>query len=61
MALDTAGAASRTQAPRIDLARVLGPWAAAAIVVGTMLGTGIFIVPSTMARQAGSVPLVMAA
>jgi APA family basic amino acid/polyamine antiporter len=59
--LDTTGAASRTQAPRIDLARVLGPWAAAAIVVGTMLGTGIFIVPSTMARQAGSVPLVMTA
>ena len=26
-----------------------------------MLGTGIFIVPSTMARQAGSVPLVMLA
>ena len=46
---------------RLDLARVLGPWAAAAIVVGTMLGTGIFIVPSTMARQAGSVPLVMTA
>lgn len=48
-------------ATRIDLARVLGPWAASAIVVGTMLGTGIFIVPSTMARQAGTMPLVMAA
>ena len=48
-------------AARVDLARVLGPWAAGAIVVGTMLGTGIFIVPSTMARQAGSVPLVMLA
>ena len=46
---------------RLDLARVLGPWAAASIVVGTMLGTGIFIVPSMMARQAGSVPLVMTA
>ena len=48
-------------AARVDLARVLGPWAAGAIVVGTMLGTGIFIVPSTMARQAGSVPVVMLA
>lgn len=55
-------ATSRAPAPpAIDLARVLGPWTAAAIVVGTMLGTGIFIVPSTMARQAGSVPLVMLA
>jgi APA family basic amino acid/polyamine antiporter len=59
--LHTIGAAPRTPSPHIDLARVLGPWAAAAIVVGTMLGTGIFIVPSTMARQAGSVPLVMTA
>lgn len=42
-----------------DLSRVLGPWTAAAIVVGTMVGTGIFIVPATMARQAGSVALVM--
>lgn len=50
-----------TGGARPELARVLGPWAAAAIVVGTMLGTGIFIVPSTMARQAGSIPLVMSA
>jgi amino acid transporter len=53
-----AGTGSRT---RLELARLLGPWAAAAIVIGTMLGTGIFIVPSTMARQAGSIPLVMLA
>ena len=60
---DTSGAlpAPPREAARVDLARALGPWAAAAIVVGTMLGTGIFIVPSTMARQAGSVPLVMLA
>lgn len=61
--LDTSGTdpPAPSEAARVDLARVLGPWAAAAIVVGTMLGTGIFIVPSTMARQAGSVPLVMLA
>jgi amino acid transporter len=28
------------------------------IVVGTMVGTGIFIVPGTMARDAGSAPVV---
>ncbi len=41
-----------------ELARVLGPWAAAAIVVGTMIGTGIFIVPADMARTAGRPALV---
>ena len=45
---------------RLELVRGLGPWAAAAIVIGTMIGTGIFIVPSAMARDAGSVGLVFA-
>jgi basic amino acid/polyamine antiporter, APA family len=36
----------------------LSGWAAAAIVVGMMIGTGIFIVPADMARSAGSVALV---
>jgi APA family basic amino acid/polyamine antiporter len=43
------------------LVRGLGPWAATAIVVGTMVGTGIFIVPADMARSANSVGLVMLA
>lgn len=38
--------------------RALGPWAATAIVIGTMIGTGIFIVPADMARTAGTVRLV---
>lgn len=41
--------------------RGLGPWAASAIVVGTMVGTGIFLKPSEMAAAGGSVSLVYAA
>jgi basic amino acid/polyamine antiporter, APA family len=44
-----------------ELVRGLGPWAAAAIVVGTMIGTGIFIKPASMAQAAGTVGLVTAA
>jgi APA family basic amino acid/polyamine antiporter len=43
----------------LELIRGLGPWAAMAIVVGTMIGTGIFIVPAEMARDAGSMGLVL--
>ncbi len=46
---------------RPELVRALGPWAAAAIVVGTMIGTGIFLKPSQMARDTGSVALIFAA
>ena len=43
-----------------ELVRGLGAWAAAAIVIGTMIGTGIFIVPADMARSASTVLLVFA-
>ena len=36
----------------LELVRGLGFWSATAIVVGTMIGTGIFLVPSEMARAA---------
>ena len=36
------------------LKRELGVWSAAAIVVGTVIGSGIFLVPSSMARNVGS-------
>src|SRR5271165_5074175 len=36
------------------LKRELGVWSAAAIVVGTVIGSGIFLVPSPMARNVGS-------
>jgi APA family basic amino acid/polyamine antiporter len=45
----------------LELVRGLGIWSATAIVVGMMIGTGIFLVPSEMARAAGSVELVFAA
>lgn len=46
---------------RVTLVRGLGTIASTAIVVGTVIGTGIFLVPSSMARATGSVGLVFAA
>src|SRR5271166_1732258 len=46
---------------RLELVRGLGPWASAAIVVGTMIGTGIFLKPAEMAREGRSVSIVFAA
>lgn len=43
-----------------ELRRDLGPWAAASIVVGTVIGSGIFLVPRTMVERVGSVELVFA-
>jgi amino acid transporter len=46
---------------RLELVRGLGPWASTAIVVGTMVGTGIFLKPAEMAREGRFVSLVFAA
>jgi amino acid transporter len=46
---------------RLELVRGLGAWASAAIVVGTMIGTGIFLKPAEMAREGKSVSVVFAA
>src|ERR1700675_2442309 len=46
---------------RPELGRGLGAWASAAIVVGTMIGTGIFLKPAEMAREGQSVSIVFAA
>jgi len=43
------------------LVRGLGLWSATAIVIGDMIGTGIFLVPSDMARVVGSPAMVFAA
>ena len=44
-----------------ELVRGLGKWSSAAIVVGTMVGTGIFLKPAEMAADAGSLLIVLAA
>ncbi len=41
-----------------ELKRDLGIWAALALVVGTVIGSGIFRVPQSMILNVGSVPLV---
>src|SRR6267154_4416257 len=46
---------------RLELVRGLSAWASAAIVVGTMIGTGIFLKPAEMAREGRSVFVVFAA
>ncbi len=37
-----------------ELKRALGVWSALAIVVGSVIGSGIFLVPSTMVQRTGS-------
>jgi APA family basic amino acid/polyamine antiporter len=41
-----------------ELKRDLGAWAAASIVVGTVIGSGIFLVPKTMIQRAGTPQMV---
>jgi basic amino acid/polyamine antiporter, APA family len=41
-----------------ELKRELGPWAAASIVVGTVIGSGIFLVPQAMVLRVGT-PLMV--
>jgi len=56
-----AGNAGAAAPEPVELVQGLGAWAAAAIVVGTMIGTGIFLVPSSMALNAHSIGLVFLA
>jgi len=43
-----------------ELKRVLGLWSAVSIVVGTVIGSGIFLVPRTMVQNVGTVEWVFA-
>jgi APA family basic amino acid/polyamine antiporter len=40
------------------LQRVLGVWSAASIVIGTVIGSGVFLVPSSMIVKVGSVKML---
>jgi len=44
-----------------QLKRDLGPWPAASLVVGIIIGTGVFLKTAVMAREGGSAPWVLAA
>jgi len=57
---DDGALASDTGSPRI-LRRDLGLWAAIAVTMGTMIGTGIFLKPAEVAREAGSFEMAMMA
>lgn len=49
-----------TPRDRVELRRDLGSWGASAIVVGTIIGSGIFLVPRAMIERVGSVEIVFA-
>jgi APA family basic amino acid/polyamine antiporter len=49
-----------SSAPAPSLQRVLGLWSAVSIVIGTVIGSGVFLVPSTMIAQVGSVKILFA-
>ncbi|MGA9669216.1 MAG: amino acid transporter, partial [Terracidiphilus sp.] len=49
---------AHSRAVSADLPRVLGASQATAIVVGTIIGSGIFLVPTEMMRDVGSSALV---
>src|SRR5260370_19538710 len=49
-----------TASSPFELKRDLGIWSAAAIVVGTVIGSGIFLVPNAMVRNVGSPGMVFA-
>src|SRR5436309_5818505 len=43
---------------KAELKRELGTWAAASIVVGTVIGSGIFLVPRSMIQRVGTPEMV---
>jgi APA family basic amino acid/polyamine antiporter len=49
-----------SEAGHADLKRDLGIWSAAAIVVGTVIGSAIFLVPNDMVKSVGSPAMVFA-
>ena len=43
-----------SKTPRPALRRALGPWSAVAIIMGTVIGSGIFLVPTDMVKAVGT-------
>jgi APA family basic amino acid/polyamine antiporter len=57
---DTRPSGSVSDKSRIELPRVLGLWDVVAIVVGGVIGSGIFLVPADIARGVGAPLLIFA-
>jgi APA family basic amino acid/polyamine antiporter len=51
-------ASNPTASSTPHLQRVLGVWSAASIVIGTVIGSGVFLVPSSMITKVGSVKML---
>ncbi len=51
---------AETQHSKLQLLRVLGPVETTTILVGSVVGSGIFLVPNTIAAQVGSFGLIIA-
>ncbi|MFA6045322.1 MAG: amino acid permease [Phycisphaerales bacterium] len=49
-----------TQPRPKDLPRVLGPWSASAIMIGVIIGSGIFQTPAEAAKHLGSPWVILA-
>ncbi len=57
---ESAATVARAPERQLGLRRALGVWSAAAIVVGTVIGSGIFLVPKNMILAVGSPGMVFA-
>jgi len=53
--VDTSHPQSQIETPTRELARAVGPLGAVAIVVGSIIGSGIFLVPHNVAQHVGTV------
>lgn len=57
-AAEANGNGSTGSVPRPKLKRSLGLWMATALVVGNMVGSGVFLLPSSLAAEAGPISIV---
>ena len=51
---DSEPATDASSGAAVGYARRVGPWSAAMVVVGGVIGSGIFLTPAAIARQTGS-------